>query len=115
VALFSGYGTGAVFSAIAKTSPALTKVPAILVLLTPFGAMEIFAYGLAMSRSGMLVYKLVRDRPWLPANRKPFFDTSLVPTFIEIGIVVVVLFAAAVIEWTFIQMAGGINAASGLR
>jgi hypothetical protein len=114
VGLFSGYGTGAVFSAIAKGSPTLAKVPAVIVLLTPFGAMEIFAYGLAISRSGNLVYRLIKDRPWMLANRRPFFDNSLLPTFIEIGIVVGVLFAAAVIEWALIQLAGGIGRASGI-
>ncbi len=115
IGLFSGYGTGAVFSAIAKTSPALARVPAILILLTPFGAMELFAYGLAMSRSGMLIYSLIKDRPWKPAKWRPFFESSLVPTFIEIGIVVAVLFAAAAVEWAFIQMLGGVGAASGLK
>ena len=115
IGLFSGYGTGAVFSAIAKGSPALAKVPSVLILFTPFGAMELFAYGLAMSRSGILVYRLIKDRPWKPSGWQPFFENSLVPTFIEIGIVIVVLFAAAEVEWAFIQLAGGIGAASGLQ
>jgi hypothetical protein len=112
--MFSGFETGSVFSAMAKSSPALSSVPPIVILLTPFGAMELFSYGLAMSRSGMLVYKLAKDKPWIKGRARLFFHDSVVPALIEIGIVVAVLYAGAVVEWAFIQQLGGINAASGL-
>jgi hypothetical protein len=62
--------------------------------------MEVFAYGLAMSRSGMIIYKLVKKKPW---------REYVIPTLIEIGIVVVVLFTAAIIEWQLIEQFGRLN------
>ena len=115
IAVTSGYATGAVFSALARDTPSLAGIPPVVILLTPFGALEIFAYGLALSRSGLLVYRLAKDRPWRKGQAKLFVYDSLVPTAIEVAIVVAVLFAGAVIEWQFIQQFGGINAASGLR
>ena len=110
--LFSGFETGSVFAAMAKSSPSLANVPSILILVTPFGIMEVFAYGLAMSRSGMLVYRLAKDKPWIKGRGHTFLMGSIVPTLIEMGIVVAVLFAGAVVEWGFIQQLGGINASS---
>ena len=97
---FSGFATGTVFSALASSSPMLTEVPPLVILITPFGIMEVFAYGLAMSRSGMLVYQLVKKKPW---------REYVVPTLIELGIAAAVLFAAAVIEWQMIQLLGGLD------
>jgi hypothetical protein len=62
--------------------------------------MEVFAYGLAMSRSGMIIYQLVKKKP---------LREYLTPTLIEIGIVVVVLFTAAIIEWQLIEQFGRLN------
>lgn len=98
--VFSGYATGNVFAALAEGSPALQGVPAQLILLTPFGIMEVVTYGLAMSRSGMLVYYFVKKRPW---------REYVVPTLIELGIAAAILLAAAAIEWEMIQQLGGTN------
>jgi hypothetical protein len=62
--------------------------------------MEVFAYGLAMSRSGMIIYQLVKKKPW---------REYVIPTLIEIGIVIVVLFTAAIIEWQLIEQFGRLN------
>jgi hypothetical protein len=97
---FSGFETGAVFSALASSSSLLTNVPPLIILITPFGIMEVFAYGLAMSRSGMLIYQLVKKKPW---------REYVVPTLIELGIAAVVLFAAAVVEWQMIEQLGGLD------
>jgi uncharacterized membrane protein SpoIIM required for sporulation len=97
---FSGFATGTVFSALANSSPLLSEAPPLLIFLTPFGAMELFTYGLAMSRSGMLVYYFVKKRPWR--------DYAM-PTLIELGIAAVVLFSAALIEWWFIEQLGGLD------
>lgn len=94
IGIFSGFSTGMVFSAMAETSPFLSNVQPLIILLTPFGIMEVFAYGLAISRSGMLIYQLAKKKPWREYT---------IHTLIEIGIVVVVLFAGAVIEWQLIQ------------
>ncbi|MGI0014895.1 MAG: stage II sporulation protein M [Nitrososphaera sp.] len=107
---FAGFGTGAVFGALAAQTPALSNIPPLIILITPFGIMEVFAYGLAMSRSGLLIVRLVKDKPWRAGAGRPFYENTLVPTFIEIGIVAVVLFASAVIEWEIIEQLGGLDA-----
>ena len=100
IGIFSGFSTGMVFSAMAKTSPILANISPLIILLTPFGIMEVFAYGLAMSRSGILIYQFVKKTPW---------REYAVPTLIEIGIVVAVLFMGAIIEWQLIQQFGKLN------
>jgi uncharacterized membrane protein SpoIIM required for sporulation len=98
---FSGFATGSVFSALASSSPMLGKVPPLVLLITPFGVMEVFAYGLAMSRSVMLIYYLLKRMPW----RK-----YAIPTLIEMGIATGVLFVASIIEWQMIEQMGGLDA-----
>ena len=100
IGISSGFSTGMVFSAMAKTSPILTSVPPLIILFTPFGIMEVFAYGLAMSRSGLLIYQLVKKKSW---------KEYAIPMIIEIGIVVVILFVGAIIEWDLIQQFGRLN------
>jgi hypothetical protein len=100
IGISSGFSTGMVFSAMAKTSPILTSVPPLIILFTPFGIMEAFAYGLAMSRSGLLIYQLVKKKSW---------KEYAIPMIIEIGIVVVILFVGAIIEWDLIQQFGRLN------
>jgi len=56
--------------------------------------MEIFSYGLAISRSGMLVYDLFKKNSW---------KLMLKYTIIEIVIVVSILIVAAFIEWNMIE------------
>jgi uncharacterized membrane protein SpoIIM required for sporulation len=97
---FSGFATGSVFSALVSSEPAMSQAPPLIIFLTPFGAMELFTYGLAMSRSGMLIYYFVKKRPW---------RDYAVPTLIELGIAGAVLFAAALIEWWFIESLGGLD------
>lgn len=111
---FSGFATGSVFAALANSEPMLSGIPPLAILITPFGIMEVFTYGLAMSRSGMLIYRVVKDKPWREGNRRPFLENSLVPTFIELGIAAAVLFAAAVIEWQIIEQLGGLDDVSGI-
>ena len=96
--IFSGFSTGLVFSALAETSSYLQNVPPLAILFTPFGIMEIFAYGLAISRSGMLTYNLVKKKPW---------REYAIHTIIEIGIIVVLLITGAVIEWQMIMQLDG--------
>lgn len=96
----SGYVTGNVFSAIAEGTPELQGIPPQIILITPFGIMEVVTYGLAMSRSGLLVYYFVKRRPW---------REYAVPTLAELGIAVALLFAGAVIEWWMIEELGGLN------
>ena len=45
--MFSGFSTGMVFNAIAETSPILKNIPPLIILITPFGILEVFAYGMS--------------------------------------------------------------------
>jgi ABC-type cobalamin transport system permease subunit len=94
---FSGFATGSIFNALASSNPVLREVSPLAILMTPFGVMEVFVYGLAMSRSAMLIYYLFKRMPW----RK-----YLAPTLIELGIAAGVLFVAAVVEWQMIERFG---------
>ena len=98
---FSGFATGSIFSALASSSPMLGEVSPLVLLITPFGIMEVFVYGLAMSRSAMLIYYLLKRMPW----RK-----YAIPTLIELGIATGMLFIAAVLEWQIIERLGGLDA-----
>lgn len=92
VGIYSGISTGVVFNAFALVTPALAEVPPISVLVTPFGMLEVLGYGLAISRSAMLVFQLARKQ-----ERKNWKQFSAA-TGIEIGVVIAVLLAGAVIE-----------------
>src|SRR5918996_2095518 len=91
--IFSGFSTGLIFNVIAESSPLLNNISPLVILVTPFGVMEVFAYGLAMSRSGMLIYQIVKKKQW---------REYIIPTIIEIGIVITILLIGATIEWQII-------------
>jgi hypothetical protein len=94
--MISGFYTGVIFTAIAQTS-SLANVPPLIILITPFGILEVFAYGIAISRSGIFIYQLVKKKPW---------RVYAIPILIEIGIVILVLFIGAIIEWQMITQFG---------
>jgi Zn-dependent protease len=98
---FSAFSTGLVFNAIAQASPALSNISPLIVFLTPFGILEIIAYGIAISRSGILSYQLIKD-----ANKRNSWRRYVIPTIIEIGIVVTILFVGAIVEWQMIRTLG---------
>jgi hypothetical protein len=106
---FVGFATGTVYSAIAEQTPGLSSVPPLLIFITPFGIMELFVYAMAMSRSGILIVRIAKDKPWRLDQRRPFLDKVIKPTLIELGIAAVVLFAAAIIEWEIIELLGGLD------
>jgi uncharacterized membrane protein SpoIIM required for sporulation len=89
-----------VFNALAITSPLLKNIPPLLILITPFGLLEIFAYGLALSRSGILFYQLIKKKSWKECT---------IPLLIESSIVIVVLLVGAIIEWQTILRFGGLH------
>jgi uncharacterized membrane protein SpoIIM required for sporulation len=91
--IFSGFSTGLIFNVIAESSPLLSNISPLVILITPFGIMEVFAYGLAMSRSGMLIYQLVKKKQ---------LREHIIPSIIEIVIVIAVLLIGATIEWQMI-------------
>jgi uncharacterized membrane protein SpoIIM required for sporulation len=98
---FSAFSTGLVFNAILHTSPAVSNISPLIVFLTPFGILEIIAYGIAISRSGILSYQLIKD-----TNKRNSWRKYVIPTVIEIGIVLIILFIGAIVEWQMIHTLG---------
>ena len=95
IGTYASFSTGQVLNAFSVDNPALKRISPLSLLISPFALLEIFAYAIGMSRSGMLVYYLIRKRKTLKQSWKEF----IIPTIIEIGIVIVILFIGSVVEW----------------
>ena len=96
--LFASASTGLAFSAIASTSPLLAHIPAITILIvSPFGVMELTAYSIGMSRSFILIWRIIKKNP---------IKQEIRPTLIEIGIVIALLLAGGFIESAMISQYG---------
>ena len=92
---YSGASTGFTYGALASLTPALSDIPALSILYgTVFGFMELIAYSIATSRSYLLIYGIIK---------KSNLKIQLVPLIIEIGIVLVLLFIGAMLEFTMIE------------
>lgn len=91
--VFSAWSTGFAFAALSLTLD-LADIPAIAILFTPFGALELAAYSLATSRGVIFTIMLVRRRPIIPQIRI---------LAIEAGIAAALLVIAAVIEIAAIE------------
>jgi hypothetical protein len=99
--LFASASTGLAFSAIASTSPMLAKIPPITILIiSPFGVMELAAYSIGMSRSFILIWAITKKNP---------IRQEIRPTLIEIGIVIALLLAGGFIEFAMISQYGSIT------
>jgi Zn-dependent protease len=96
--IFSAFSTGLVFNAISHTSPIISHISPLIVFLTPFGVLEIIAYGIAISRSGIISYQLIKD-----TNKRKSWQKYVIPTIIEVGVVLAILLIAAIIEWQMTQ------------
>ncbi|MBI3842899.1 MAG: stage II sporulation protein M [Thaumarchaeota archaeon] len=95
---FTAWSTGLAFKSIVTANPILAKLPPLSVLLiSPFGAMELVAYSIAMSRSAILVRTLVK---------RMSIKAEVRSTAIEVGIVVAILLAAGFIEHAMISQFG---------
>ncbi|MFQ5573776.1 MAG: stage II sporulation protein M, partial [Nitrosopumilaceae archaeon] len=82
---FTSWQTGYAFAALVVTTPALAQVPSLALLyLSPFGIMELSAYALGMSRSFLLIHKIIK---------KVSIRGDAKVVGIEIGIVVGLLLA----------------------
>lgn len=92
--MYAGISTGIVFNAFAHVIPGLAGVSPLSVFATPFGIIELFAYGLGMSRSGILAYDLIKKTPW---------RQYLIVTLIEIAIAVALLLVGSIVEAQFIE------------
>lgn len=88
--IYSGWSTGFGFAAIGTMAPALADIePLSILYYSPYGLIELVAYSIAMSRSFVVVYSLIR---------KANFTSLIKPSFIEIGIAVVLLLIAGFVE-----------------
>ena len=95
---FAAWSTGFAFSALATTNPLLESIPPLSVLLiSPFGLMELAAYSIGMSRSMLLLHTIIKKNP---------LKNELRPIVIEAGIVMVLLLAGVIIEFMMIQQFG---------
>lgn len=92
---YTGWQTGAGFSALVSSNPALSDIqPISLLLVSPFGVLELAAYSVGMSRSFILVRRIIKKNPWKKEIR---------PALIEIGISMAILLVAGFIEYSMIS------------
>lgn len=96
--LFSGFSTGNIFMIITRDLP--IQIPPLLIFLTIFGMMELVSYGIAISRSYLLLINIVK---------RTNIKENLIYTGTEIGIVAIILFFSAIIEWDLIKQSGGLD------
>ncbi|HEV2193733.1 MAG TPA: stage II sporulation protein M [Nitrosopumilaceae archaeon] len=87
---FTGWQTGAAFNAVIGANPALSSLPPLALLLaSPFGILELVAYSIGMSRSFLLVLRIVKKNP---------IKKEIIPLAAEIGIVIAILLIGGFIE-----------------
>ena len=99
--LFAAFSTGIAFSAMKSTIPLLNQIPPLSILfMSPFGLMEVAAYSIAMSRSYILIHKLIKKMPIRPDIRA---------TCIEVVILVVLLLAGGFLEYFLIESMSGFD------
>ena len=92
---FAAFSTGIAFSVLKDASPMLANVPSLSILfMSPFGLMEVAAYSIAMSRSYMIVHKMIKRMPIRP-------DLRVIG--IEIAILVGLLLIGGFVEYYFIE------------
>ena len=92
---FAAFSTGMAFSVIQDANPMLENIPSLTILfMSPFGLMEVAAYSIAMSRSYMIVHKMIRRMSIRP-------DFRVIG--LEITIVIGLLLAGGFVEYFFIE------------
>jgi len=92
---FAAFSTGMAFSVLQDANPMLANIPSLTILfMSPFGLMEIAAYSIAMSRSYMIVHKMIKRMPIRP-------DLRVIG--LEVAILVGLLLAGGFIEYYFIE------------
>ena len=91
---FAAFSTGMAFSVLQDANPILENIPSLTILMTPFGLMEIAAYSIAMSRSYMIVHKMIKRMPIRP-------DLRVIG--LEEAILVGLLLAGGFLEYYFIE------------
>lgn len=92
---FSGWQTGAAFTAMISGNPALEDFPPIAIfIVSPFGILELVAYSIGMSRSFILIRRIMKKSP---------LKKEIIPSAIEIGIAMAILLVAGFIEYSMIS------------
>jgi len=92
---FAAFSTGMAFSVLQNANPMLENIPSLTVLfMSPFGLMEVAAYSIAMSRSYMIVHKIIKRMPIRP-------DLRVIG--LEMAILVGLLLAGGFVEYFFIE------------
>jgi len=93
---FTSWQTGYAFAALATTIPILREIPSLALLyLSPFGIIELTAYSIGMSRSFLLIHKIIKK-----ISIKQ--DAKIVG--IEIAIVAGLLLAGGILEAYMIEI-----------
>jgi len=94
----SGFETGVVITAMKTIYPELQDFSVLaLLLVTPFGILELISYGIAISRSGMILRHI---------NSKINLQLMIRPVIIEVIIVLVLLFVGGQMEYLMINFIG---------
>ena len=92
---FAAFSTGMAFSVLQGANPMLENIPSLTILfMSPFGLMEVAAYSIAMSRSYMIVHKMIKRMPIRP-------DLRVIG--LEVAILVGLLLAGGFLEYYFIE------------
>ena len=92
---FAAFSTGMAFSVLRDASPMLENIPSLTILfMSPFGLMEVAAYSIAMSRSYMIIHKMIKRMPIRP-------DFRVIG--LEMAILVGLLLAGGFVEYYFIE------------
>ena len=87
---FSAWQTGQAFAALALLNPIISNIhPLALLYASPFGIMELVGYSIAMSRSLLLIHKIIK---------KISIKNDYKIIGIEVGIVVGLLLAGGFLE-----------------
>lgn len=100
--LYSSWETGFAFASFVSINPGLSNVPPLAILyISPFGFMELVAYSIAISRSFILIKKIIK-------KEKIFHLSKSIG--IEIGIVAGLLLTGGYLENYLLELASqGIN------
>jgi len=94
---FSSWQTGQAFAALALLNPIISDIhPLAILYASPFGIMELVAYSTAMSRSFLLIHKIIKK---IPIKN----DYKIIS--IEVGLVVGLLIAGGFLEAYMIEYA----------
>ena len=87
---FAAFQTGQAFAALALLNPIISDIhPLAILYASPFGIMELVGYSIAMSRSLLLIHKIIKK---IPIKN----DYKIIG--IEVGIVVGLLLAGGFLE-----------------